>query len=126
MIGDGVITKLTADRQRVGRKRGLQRQRAVEPSEKTTRFFRVEDCLFYFHELAAREFEKRPLATVGRYANEMLALLALPVGEIIRHSPLNIAPFFVEIMLCLKNRAPNQGINATLDFRNPLFKIKVA
>src|SRR5580704_14678314 len=115
MISDGAITEFTADRQRVGRRRSLQRQRAVKPSQKKTRLFGIEDCLFHLNELAACEFKNRPLAPVSGYANEMLALLALSVGEIIRHPPLNIAPFFVEIAFCLKNRAPDQGINTTLD-----------
>jgi len=125
MEGNRAIAKLAPDCQRVGRQRGFQRQRAVKPGEKKTRLFRIEDCLLDLDELAACEFKNRPLATVGGYANEMLALLALSVGEIIRHPALNIAPFFVEITLCLKNRAPDQGVYTTFDLRNSPFEIKV-
>jgi len=81
MISDGAITEFTADRQRVRRKRSLQRQRAVKASEKKTRLFRIEDCLFHLSELAACKFKNRPLATVRGYANKMLALLAFSVAR---------------------------------------------
>ena len=55
----------------------------------------------------------------------MLALLALPVSEIVRHPPLDIGPFLVEIALRLENRAADQGVDSTLDLGNALFEIEI-
>jgi hypothetical protein len=81
--------------------------------------------VFHLNKLAARELKNRPLAAVGSYADKMLALFALSVSEIIRHPPINIVPFSVEITLGLENRTPDQGVNATLDLGNSLFEIQV-
>ena len=56
----------------------------------------------------------------------MLALLALPVGEIIGHPPLDIGPFLVEIALRLENRTADQGVDPALDLGNALFEIEVS
>jgi hypothetical protein len=40
----------------------------------------------------------------------MLFLLALSVGQIIRHSALDILPFFIEVAFSLKDCATYQGV----------------
>jgi hypothetical protein len=56
----------------------------------------------------------------------MLVLGALAVGQIVRHPPLDIRPFPVQVALGLENGAADQGVQPAADFGNPLLEIERA
>lgn len=126
MIGHRILAEFGADRQRIGRQRGFERQRAVEPGEKLAGLFGIEDRALDDREAARLQLEHGPIPAVRGDADEMLPLLALAVGEIIGHPPLDILPFPVEILLGLEDRAADQGVEPAADLGHPALEIEGA
>ena len=74
------------------------------------RLLAVEGRALDDDEPAGVELVHRPFQAIGRDPDKMLALLALAVGEVIGHAPLDIRPFTIEIALGLEDRPANQGV----------------
>ena len=117
--------QFAADRQRVGWQGRFQCYRAIEPREEQIGIIGVERRFLDFDQLTAGEFEDRPFPAVRSNANEMLAFFTLPVGEIIGHPTFDVAPFFVQVALGLKNGATDQGVDASFDLGDPLLEIQL-
>jgi hypothetical protein len=125
-IGDGVAAEFGANRQRVGRQRGFERYRAIEPGKKYFRLLRVEHGAFDDGEFPGLQLKNRPFLAIGGDPDEMLFLLALAVGKIIGHPSFNVLPFPVEIALGLENRAADQGFEPPAHFGHAALEIERA
>ena len=119
-----VVTELQPNGDRVGSKRVLERHGAVEPRQKNVRLVGIERRVLQLDELIAAALEHDPLETVGSDADEAFALLALAVGEIIRHAPDHVVPFLVEIPLGLEYGPADQSIEPTPHLGNAALEIE--
>lgn len=122
--GDAVAAQLGPDRQRIGRQRRLERERAIEPGEKGLGLVGIERGALDHDQCALAQLEHRPFQAVGRDADEMLAFLTFPVGQIVGHAALNIAPLAIEVALGFQHGATDQRIQPPAHLRHAPFEVE--
>jgi len=103
----------------------FERHGTIEPGQKYLGPVWVEGRFFDLDQFAAGSLEHNPLQAVRGNTDEFFSFFALAVGEIVRHSPENIRPFLVEVLLGLKYGPADQRIEPTFDLRDAPFEIEV-
>ncbi len=85
---------------------------------------RIQHRALEHDEFPGLQLENRPFVAVGGYPDEMFLFLALAVGEVIGHPPLDILPFPIEIALSLENGASDQSVEPAANFGDAALELK--
>ena len=125
-IGDRILAQLQPDRERVWRQLLLERHRAIEPGKEELGLLGIELRLLQLGERAARQLEDGPAQPVAGDADEAGALLALAIGQVVRHPPGDILPFLDEIALRLEDGAADEGVETSPYLRHAPLEIERA